>query len=241
MHGHASDCPAEEIREVSAEILSAARRLLRTTDNFLMYAQIETLSDSPLHIERMRQCTSVEPAGIMYDVVVQKALAHQRQQDVSMALDIEGVPIAIMEQHLDKITSELVENALYFSRPGTPVTVTATPSKSVFGLTSGNDGAYVFYPDSVVSSIENDDLGNEIQVSIYPNPSNHLFTIDLTGTGFNPAETIITLFDAQGKKIFERFPTNIHNQFSVEGLHKGLYLLHIDNQTTKAVRKLLVD
>ncbi len=127
LHGHASETSPEEIREVSAEILSASRRLLRTTDNFLMYAQIETLSESPLHIERMRQCTSREPAGVMYDVVVQKAVAHQRQQDVSMALDIEGIPVAILEQHLDKITAELVENALYFSRPGTPVTVTATP------------------------------------------------------------------------------------------------------------------
>lgn len=129
LHGHARDSKPEEIREVSSEILSAARRLLRVTDNFLMYAQIETLSESPLHVERMRQCTTREPASIIYDTAVQRALAHQRQQDLSMALDIEGVPVAMMEQHLDKITNELIDNALYFSRPGTPVTVQATPTK----------------------------------------------------------------------------------------------------------------
>lgn len=129
LHGHARDSKPEEIREVSSEILSAARRLLRVTDNFLMYAQIETLSESPLHVDRMRQCTTREPASIIYDTAVQRALAHQRQQDLSLALDIEGIPVAMMEQHLDKITNELVDNALYFSRPGTPVTVQATATR----------------------------------------------------------------------------------------------------------------
>jgi len=130
LHGRARDTKPEEIREVSAEILSAARRLLRVTDNFLMYAQIETLSESPLHVERMRQCTTREPASIIYDTVIQRALAHQRQADLSLALDIEGIPIAMMEQHLDKIAGELIDNALYFSRPGTPVTFSATPTDS---------------------------------------------------------------------------------------------------------------
>ncbi len=130
LHGHAREVAPEEIREVSAEVLSAARRLLRVTDNFLMYAQIETLAESPLHIERMRQCTCPEPASIVYDTAIQRALAHQRQQDLTVALDIEGVPILMMEQHLDKITGELVDNALYFSRQGSPVTLSATPGKT---------------------------------------------------------------------------------------------------------------
>jgi signal transduction histidine kinase len=45
---------------------------------------------------------------------------------MSVALDIEGVPLAMMEQHLDKIMTELVDNALYYSRLGTPVSVNAT-------------------------------------------------------------------------------------------------------------------
>jgi len=126
LHGHASEVPVEDIREVTAEILSAARRLLRTTDNFLMYAQIETLSESPLHVDRMRQCTSREPSMIVYDAALQRALAHQRQSDLTVALDIEGIPLAIMEQHLDKIATELIDNALYYSRLGTPVSINAT-------------------------------------------------------------------------------------------------------------------
>ncbi len=128
LHGHAADTPPEEIREISAEILSAARRLLRTTDNFLMYAQIETLAESPMHVQRMRQAHTIEPAMVIYDAAIQRALAHQRQADVTIALDVEDVAVCIMEQHLDKIATELVDNALYFSRPGTPVTVIATPS-----------------------------------------------------------------------------------------------------------------
>jgi signal transduction histidine kinase len=128
LHGHAEASP-DEIREVTAEILGAARRLLRTTDNFLVYAQIETLSESPLHIDRMRQCITPEPASVVYDAVTQRAMAHQRHSDVSVMLDIEGVPIAILETHLDKITTELVENALHFSRPGTHVSINASKGK----------------------------------------------------------------------------------------------------------------
>jgi len=140
LHGHARTTAPEEIREVSAEILSAARRLLRVTDNFLMYAQIETLSESPLHVDRMRQLTTREPASVMYDTIIQRALAHERQNDMALALDIEGIPVAIMEQHLDKITSELVDNALYFSRPGTPVSVNATPTKDTITFTIRDHG-----------------------------------------------------------------------------------------------------
>jgi len=135
LHGH-SEASAEEIREVSAEILGAARRLLRTTDNFLVYAQIETLSESPLHIDRMRQCITPEPSSILFDAVSQRAAAHQRPADVTMAIDIEGVALGIMETHLDKIATELVENALHFSRPGTQVSVSATagPREAVFSI-----------------------------------------------------------------------------------------------------------
>jgi signal transduction histidine kinase len=136
LHSHADDITPPEIRESSAEMLGAARRLLRITDNFLVYAQIETLAESPLHIDRMRQFVAKEPAMVVYDAAVQRALAHQRSSDLQLSLDIEGVPVAMMEQHLDKIASELVDNALYFSRPGQPVTVqaTATPSELVFSV-----------------------------------------------------------------------------------------------------------
>ncbi|MCO6466489.1 MAG: hybrid sensor histidine kinase/response regulator [Bradyrhizobiaceae bacterium] len=140
LHGHARDIAPEDIREVSAEVLSAARRLLRVTDNFLVYAQIETLADSPLHIDRMRQCTTREPAAIVYDTAIQRALAHERQQDLTIALDIEGIPLAMMEQHLDKITGELIDNALYFSRQGSPVTFTATPTSSDVTFTIRDHG-----------------------------------------------------------------------------------------------------
>lgn len=140
MHGHARGSSPDEIREVSAEILSAARRLLRVTDNFLMYAQIETLSESPMHIERMRQVSTAEPASVMYDTILQRALAHDRQNDLNLALDIEGIPVAMMEQHLDKVTTELIDNALYFSRQGTPVTVQATTTANEITFTIRDHG-----------------------------------------------------------------------------------------------------
>ena len=99
-----------------------------------------TPSESPMHVDRMRQATTAEPASVMYDTVVQRAIAHERQADLSMAIDVEGVPVAMMEQHLDKVTNELIENALYFSRPGTPIIVTATPTEDDITFTIRDHG-----------------------------------------------------------------------------------------------------
>jgi signal transduction histidine kinase len=140
LHGHADTMSPAEVRLLTSDVLGAARRLLRTTDNFLVYAQIETLSDSPLHIQRMRQCTTPEPASVLYDAIISKAMAHERAADITLALDVEGVPVRIMEQHLVKITSELIDNALYFSSKGSPVVVQATPGKESVAFTIRDHG-----------------------------------------------------------------------------------------------------
>lgn len=139
LHGHAESTP-DEIRDISTEIMSAARRLLRTTDNFLVYAQIETLAESPLHIDRLRRFTTHEPASVVYEAVMQRALTQQRSSDMSIGLNIDGVGVAILEQHLQKVTSELVDNALYFSRPGSPVSVHATTGKNEIIVTVRDHG-----------------------------------------------------------------------------------------------------
>lgn len=140
LHGHAETLAPSDIRDLTAEVLSAARRLLRTTDNFLVYAQIETLVESPMHIQRMRMCTTPEPAGVMYDAAVSRAMAHQRTADLALALDIEGMGVNMLEQHLTKVTSELIDNALYFSRPGTTVSVQAVPTDTDVVITIRDHG-----------------------------------------------------------------------------------------------------
>ncbi|GMV53316.1 MAG: hybrid sensor histidine kinase/response regulator [Chlorobi bacterium] len=142
LHGHALEVTPAEIREVSGEVLSAARRLLRVTDNFLMYAQIETLAENPLHIERMRQFKTIEPGSIVYDTATYVAELHHRRKDLTISLDVDGVPVSMLERHLNKVTCELLDNALYFSPAGSPVTLTANPQKSkvVFSISDHGIG-----------------------------------------------------------------------------------------------------
>lgn len=140
VHGHADTISAEDIRSTTADVLSAARRLLRTTDNFLVYAQLETLAESPMHVQRMRQCTTAEPASVLYDAVINRAMSRERVSDVALALDIESVPLGIMEQYLVKITSELVDNALYFSTKGSSIIVQATPTAHDVAFTIRDNG-----------------------------------------------------------------------------------------------------
>ena len=128
LHGHASDMSSEDIRESSTDILRSARRLLRITDNFLLFAQLETLGDSPFHIQRMRQYTTPCAGSVISEAIRERAHARLREADVTCNGISSNVTVHMMPQYLISVVSEIVDNACAFSKPGSPVHVTISHS-----------------------------------------------------------------------------------------------------------------
>jgi hypothetical protein len=75
------------------------------------------------------------------------------------------------------------------------------------------------------------------EISIYPNPTNKLITVDL---GNNNAIEKITLFDIQGKVIYETLEfTNSRIQINMANLSEGIYILNVqDNKGVKNYKVL---
>ncbi|MFM8568044.1 MAG: hypothetical protein ACKOB6_00330 [Candidatus Kapaibacterium sp.] len=59
------------------------------------------------------------------DIVTGKCAQYGRTGDLITSLDTEGVTLGISGENLTKIFRELVDNAMKFSEPGSPVSVSA--------------------------------------------------------------------------------------------------------------------
>lgn len=123
LQGHATDMTSEEIRESTTDILRSARRLLRITDNFLLFAQLETLGESPFHVQRMRQYTTPCADSIIRDAIRERVHARNREADITCSTVTPGVSVNIMPQYLTSIVAEIVDNACAFSTPGSPIRI----------------------------------------------------------------------------------------------------------------------
>lgn len=124
LQGHASDMTSEEIQESTSDILRSARRLLRITDNFLLFAQLETLGESPYHVKRMRQNSTPCVGSVISDAVRERACARERGSDVTVHNLCQGITARILPQYLGNIVGEIVDNACAFSDSGKPICVT---------------------------------------------------------------------------------------------------------------------
>lgn len=123
-----------DVREDLRSIQAAGRRLHRTLRNYLMILDLEPNG-------------STAPGALLDAGAVQTALAngctaaatpHARAADV--ALDLTGASLRCYPKDLGIVAEELVDNALSFSRPGTPVRVRAWSEGSSFHFTVTDTG-----------------------------------------------------------------------------------------------------
>jgi hypothetical protein len=120
--------------------------------------------------------------------------------------------------------------------------ITITPVKAASGyvLASNNeDGA----PSSLLTAVNSSmmtAIDKELNVNVYPNPNNGVFSVDLSeslGTG------TIEVFDALGKKIqtLTILSGTSHYKLDLSKYGKSMYMLNITSNGKKASRKLIVE
>ena len=80
---------------------------------------------------------------------------------------------------------------------------------------------YRFEPTSIPFNMEENNL---LSYSIYPNPTSNKLTVDLGD--LNGVNTIIKLYDASGKLIFEKEST-LSQTIDVSEFAKGMYSLEL--------------
>lgn len=121
-----------EMREDLREIERSARRLHRTLRNHLLLLAPEPARPDPPLLDALHVAAALRRG------ISAAAAPHTRPAD--LGLEITGAALPANPTDLAILAEELVDNALAFSRPGTPVRVRAWPEGSNFHFTVTDAG-----------------------------------------------------------------------------------------------------
>ncbi len=121
VHSAATLKPAD-VAEIGLDIQQSGERLARVIENFLIFAQLELIAADPKNINALRAGRTEHPVELIQKHAATQAAHAGRMADLS--IELADMPVPIAEEYLGKITDELTQNALKFSKPGLPVSVT---------------------------------------------------------------------------------------------------------------------
>jgi len=95
----------------------------------------------------------------------------------------------------------------------------------------------------LVNTIPLESLGNDMQVTVYPNPFTEALQIDVEIGTTQSASLTIKIYGVDGKLFAEQEFNNTNNKttlsISTQNLPAGLYFLHLANKTNHIVKKIV--
>lgn len=138
LHTAADTLPPEEVAEMGQAIYDSGKRLERLIENFLVYVQLEIAAGDAAKAAALKSAKVANCA----EVVGQKAgaVAEQAGRAADLKLSLEATAAAISEEYLAKLVEELTQNALKFSKAGSPVALTLNGSSTGVTVTFNDRG-----------------------------------------------------------------------------------------------------
>jgi DNA-binding response OmpR family regulator/two-component sensor histidine kinase len=129
----------EEIMEMLEQLNTSARRIHHLVQNFLLYAKLVSLASerSKIHIENYDAVAS--PRSIIEEVIYSKAHHEERTEDITFTL-CNDVPLAMSSVYFTKIVEEIIDNALKYSQPQTPITISTMHDNRTYTVEMTNHG-----------------------------------------------------------------------------------------------------
>ena len=119
--------------------------------------------------------------------------------------------------------------------------VVASPTVTTTYVVTGFDGSTCTTSKSLVVTVSTcagiDNISNNSNISIYPNPSTGLVTISLPS--INEATTLYVT-DMIGKEVFKSSVKDVNINLDLSNLQKGLYMVTISNGQSKHIQKLII-
>ncbi len=129
----------EDVSRMARSIVNSAQRLHHLIENYLVYAQIEIIVSDSARIQHVRE-TGITRTSDQVIIVESTHVAQRYDRVNDLQLEVENAPICISEDYFRKVVGELVDNAFKFSKPGTPVKVTAVAGRDTFIVSVGDYG-----------------------------------------------------------------------------------------------------
>ena len=124
LHTGAESMSPQEVAEMGRDIFDSGKRLERLIENFLFYVQLEIAAADPAKAAELVGKRVDNAAQTISEKATAQAEAAGRSSD--LYLELSPVPMQMSGEQLSKLTEELVQNALKFSKSRSPVTVSLT-------------------------------------------------------------------------------------------------------------------
>lgn len=119
------DLEKEDILEIASDIVKSSNRLVKITENFLIYTKIETLANNQELRSKLRLHFTDEPFAIIQDIALMKSANLARQDDVIIEDETHNISLEISSDSFYKIVDELLDNALKFSERGQKIRISS--------------------------------------------------------------------------------------------------------------------
>lgn len=119
------DLDKDDILDIANDIVKSSNRLVKITENFLIYVKIEALAKNPELRSKLRMHFTDEPFAIIQDIAVLKSTNLGRQDDIIIEDETHNISLEISSDSFYKIIDELLDNALKFSQRGQKVRITS--------------------------------------------------------------------------------------------------------------------
>lgn len=133
LQNFAGQLDEQQIKEMGDIIFSSGQRLHNTIKNFLLYCELQVICDNPEKRQQFKEKRSYcNPKSILTEVST--ALAEKSERKKDLKFDLVDKNIRISETHFHKIVTELVDNALKFSRVNTPIEIFSEIRESMYHL-----------------------------------------------------------------------------------------------------------
>jgi len=127
-----------EVAQMSERIFKNAKRLHRLVENFLIYAQLEILETDTSKIASLKKNRTDDVGLIIDSIATQKTYESARSFDLE--LHVETANIAMSPDYFTKIFEEVFDNALRYSKKGSPIHVHSAVNGVKYILTVSDHG-----------------------------------------------------------------------------------------------------
>jgi len=123
----------EEVSEMLGNIHQSGQRLLRLVQNYLRFAELESLrqDDQPKELPVEEQCD--RPDLVAGEIVNSLAMRTKREKDIT--LNVDAGRLNMNDRDFEKIIEELADNACKFSLDGTRIEITGKQLNGFYELT----------------------------------------------------------------------------------------------------------
>ncbi|MBF8294582.1 MAG: hypothetical protein HW389_1127 [Bacteroidetes bacterium] len=133
-----TDLEPREVAQMAERIYKNGKRLNRLIENFLIYAQIEIVKMDYQKIEQLRKNRAGNTEQIVDTAVCQRAYEAERTGDLTLHLSRGGV--AMSAEYFSKVVEELFDNAIRYSKKGSPLEVESEVRGNEFVLRIRDQG-----------------------------------------------------------------------------------------------------